>query len=641
MRLQQEWPAWLAAGVVVSMVALLATTAFDLASVATVATELRARAALGGGLNAIIGPLCVLLVPAIGACWCVWCVAGLGRSEDHEHDHDEATRPSVLLPVLVLVTVALPLLMLVLISLETKRAGPLDDGLVAAAVGALGRSAIIGVLSAALVPAIMALLRDRRLRPSTHRWLGALAMVWICVALLPAALVAGAWAQLQQWLGPGVAEAGLGRMAALLLPGTAIAFIVSRLHVERMSMDAVHLQAMDGVPWWRPCRRTQRAMVMVACIGAAWSLFVPAVESRLAPPASGPPLVTRLVDAMHYQRPETVVLALWLIVALAVAAGIVLVLAMRGLPRRGAAMLLLLVLVVGCSPTADATGASPQPLEAHRIIGGPGTAPGRFVTPRAIDAGSGILVVVDRSGRLQRINVTTGDVIEVDLPLEGLGYPTGVRLLADGRALVADTHGGRVLEVSVGGTVSVLAGTGLPSTAQFINPTDVLVGPDNLLYVSEYGGLDRIQVLRWDGTLVRTLGAQGEGQGQFRRPQAMDFDADGHLWVADACNHRLQLLDRETGHVIRTIGPDTPLRYPYGIRVLENGDLLVSEYGGNVLRRLSSDGTRWRTWGGWGDAPGRLRTPWSLAIDDTASMAYLADTGHNRVIAIDLESLSW
>ena len=637
MKLQCEWPAWLAAGVVVSVVALLATTAFDLASVATAATELRARSALGGTLGAIAGPLSVLLVPAVLACWCVWRVAGRGRSEDN----GEPGTSGVLLPAICLFTGVLPLVLLVLVSAQTPLSIPLHDGLVPAAAGALGRSVLVGVLSAAMVPPIVALLVQRRLRPSAHRWLPALALVWIGLAVLPAALVAGAWARLQQWLPPFVAQEGIGRLAALLLPGTAVALIISRLHVQRTSVDALHLRAMDGAPWWRPDRQTWRSMVMVACIAAAWSLFVPAVDALLAPPSSGPPLVTRLVDAMHYQRPESVVLALWMIVAMAFAAGIVLVACRPFVPRCGSPMLVLLVLLVACSPTEESADTTSGPVQVHHIIGGPGTAPGRFVTPRAIGAGKGTVVVVDRSGRLQRIDTRTGDVLEVELPLEGLGYPTGVRLLSDGRVLVADTHGGRVLEVSTSGRVSVLAGTGVQGTAQFINPTDVVVGPDNLLYVSEYGGQDRVQVLQWDGTLVRTLGGQGQGTGQFRRPQAMDFDADGHLWVADACNHRLQKLDRETGEVLQTIGPEIGLRYPYGLRVLRGGDLLVSEYGGNVLRRLSSDGTKWRTWGGWGDAPGRLRTPWSVAIDDTASMAYLADTGHNQVLAVDLESLTW
>jgi DNA-binding beta-propeller fold protein YncE len=369
-------------------------------------------------------------------------------------------------------------------------------------------------------------------------------------------------------------------------------------------------------------------------------MFVPAVEAALAPPSAGPPLVVQLVDAMHYQRPESVILVLWVIAVVAIVAGIIVAVgrpSVRILRTIGTPMLIgsMCIALQACGDSTE-RDVSIEPLRVSQTVGGPGTAPGRFVSPRAASAKDGVLVVIDRSGRLQRIGDT---VVETQLPLLGTGFPTGVHLCDDGLALVADTHGSRVLGVTQEGDVHTVVGPSVDGSPILVSPTDVLQGPDGLLYVSEYGDVDRIAVCTNQGALVRSLGSTGTLPGQFRRPQAMAFNAAGQLWVADACNHRLQLIDPHTGAAIAVI--DDLVRYPYGIDVLANGDLLVGEYGGNVLRRIDPKTGRNRAWGGWGDGPGQLRTPWSVAIDHNAGVAWLVDTGHDRVLGMELEALAW
>ena len=48
---------------------------------------------------------------------------------------------------------------------------------------------------------------------------------------------------------------------------------------------------------------------------------------------------------------------------------------------------------------------------------------------------------------------------------------------------------------------------------KFLYPTCVVVGPDGSLYVSEYGGADRIQVFTPDGKLIRAWGSYGKAPG--------------------------------------------------------------------------------------------------------------------------------
>jgi len=633
--LRTEWPMWLASGALVGAISLLATTTFDLAGVVTAATEVRVRLALGAGLAAVAGPLAVLLVPclagAIGGWWAT------GRLMDNTDALPDASPRWAV--VLFLASAGVPLLAMGWIT-GLPSTG-VDDGLLGAVVAALLRSVCVGVVLAVLFVPMVAMCRRMR-HGSGQQWHVAVAL-WLLCALLPAAVIASGWSALQQvgpvWLG----DWGVGRAAALLVAPSAAALLIARGIAASEPRDRADLRRLEGARWWRPCRATMQGMLATAAVGLAWSLFAPAVEARLAPPAEGPPLVTRLVDAMHYQRPESVLLAMWMIAGIAVAASVVvgLVLSMGASQRRAAALCVAAILLVGCSNTASDTANEPElprvPFAA--VIGGPGTAPGRFVTPRAANAGHGELLVIDRSGRLQRIS--DGGTQVVELPLVGRGYPTGVVRALDGTALIADTHGGRILRVQVDGAVDVLAGTGVPDAAQFVTPSDVALLDDGRVVVSVYGGDDHVAVLRADGMLERTIGGSGEAVGAFRRPQALAVTATGMVWVADACNHRLQLLDPDTGEVLQVVNAGGAMRYPYGLAVLPGGDLLVAEYGGHVLRRLAPDGSRTRVWGGWGDGLGQLRTPWSVSIDEDAGVAYLVDSGHDRVLRIELEALAW
>ncbi len=622
----REWPMWLASVALLAALSVLATTAFDLAGVVTAATEVRARAALGASFAGLIGPLLVLSGPAIAGAVAAWmCLGHVPPQGDHER-----TTPAWPAIVLVMASVTAPLIGLIWI---TPQVGAPTDGMAGAIVHVVLRGIGIGMLVAMCTMPMVSVCRQ--LRRGRVRWVHGVVLVWLVAALLPSSFVAAGWSALQQWLPPEFAQWGIGLIAASLVQGTAVAWLIARGMVMATPIEREDALAMVGTRWWRPDHAMGMAMVAAGAVGGVSSVFMPAIESMLAPPAAGPPLVSRLVDAMHYQRPESVVLALWGLLIAAVAVALVIGI-MRH--RRTVAPLCLLVIMFGCADQSNSS--TVQPLTIDAVIGGPGTRTGRFVTPRAAAVHDGVLVVIDRTGRLQHFE--DGGVCAVDLPLEGRGFPTGVHLDEHTTAWVADTHSGRVLRIEHGGDIEVFAGPGAAAGEphDLGTPSDVQPLPDGRVLVSVYGGDDHLALLGADGALHGVIGSAGDGVGQFRRPQALALDAHGQVWVADACNHRLQRVDPETGEVTAVLAPPD-MRYPYGLDILPDGDLLVSEYGGNVLRRMSPDGARSRRWGGWGDNPGQLRTPWSVTIDEDAGVLYLVDAGHDRVLRIALQAVAW
>ncbi|MBL8535233.1 MAG: 6-bladed beta-propeller [Betaproteobacteria bacterium] len=165
-----------------------------------------------------------------------------------------------------------------------------------------------------------------------------------------------------------------------------------------------------------------------------------------------------------------------------------------------------------------------------------------------------------------------------------------VAVQADGsRVFMVDTggvdsrdHRIRVYSVSDGKHLYDIGARGTdPGT--FNLPRDVEVTRDGHLYVVD-GGNFRVQVFRLDGTFVRTFGAMGAQFGQFTRPKGIAVDGQGNVYVADAAFGNFQIFNPE-GQLLLFIGGRAnqagPGKYmlPAGIDVDEDGRVyLVDQF---------------------------------------------------------------
>ncbi|HZW11160.1 MAG TPA: hypothetical protein VFF69_14760 [Phycisphaerales bacterium] len=345
----------------------------------------------------------------------------------------------------------------------------------------------------------------------------------------------------------------------------------------------------------------------------------------------------------------------------------------RRLPRPpwhalGAAVALWGVVAAGCAPEPHAA----QALRVERTLGEAGVFPGQFAYPRAIAADGRSLWVVDKSARIQQIDPATGRAgVWWRMPEFELGKPTGLTVAtapaAGGGSVpalyVADTHYHRVMVYALPQErpsqpheieptlLSRLGGFG-EAPGQFIYPTDVavLTSADGAaverIYVSEYGGNDRISVFDAAGSFLFEFGELGEGIDpgalEFSRPQSMVIDrARRELLVTDACNHRIGRFTLE-GELLGWIGsPDAPadapvqLRFPYGLELLADSTLLVTEFGSARAQRI--DPVRAVSLGAFGAAgrgEGEMATPWAAAV--LRRETFLLDSGNNRILVARL-----
>jgi DNA-binding beta-propeller fold protein YncE len=362
------------------------------------------------------------------------------------------------------------------------------------------------------------------------------------------------------------------------------------------------------------------------------------ITMQLAPPAPSPPISVTVLNAMHYQRPETVIAVLAFLVGLGGLMAVLLACLSR--PWRSASgsnsvmlMFMTLIIMVGCEQREEADPV----LQVEAVIGGPGRLPGRFDYPRAaaIDQSTGDFYVIEKAGRVQRISSDGTPLMDWMMPRIDHGRPTGISIGPDGEVWIPDTHEHRILVYDDQGELQDEFGGYGTAPGQFIYPTDIAFGPDGLIYIAEYGGNDRIQVFNQQREWVRTLGSPGTAAGQFQRPQSIMFTPDGQeLIVADARNRRVQSVNPMTGEARILVQGDVvgPLRVPFGLCVQEDGSILVTDVGSHQLLEYSAAGELQSSAGGWGWGAGQLRDPW--VVMQRSGRTFVLDSGNSRILRL-------
>jgi hypothetical protein len=321
----------------------------------------------------------------------------------------------------------------------------------------------------------------------------------------------------------------------------------------------------------------------------------------------------------------------------------------------------------GGAPAVITGVVTPQPIQVLAKLGDVGMSPGLFVYPRAIDHDASALWVIDKSARVQRIDPGSGRCLAIwTMPEFKNGKPCGLAVVPTGAEgggtedllYIADTHYQRVMVYrpphGMGEQPELIEQFGSfgRELGQFTYVTDVAVLMDasgrtpERIYVSEYGGNDRVSV--FDGgpghRPLFAFGHWGDGtdetadEVQFSRPQSLAIDAaKRELVVTDSCNHRVGRFTLD-GKLVKWFGSaetagDGPgrFRYPYGLHLMGDGTALVAEYGNNRVQRIDlENGDCLGLWGTTGRETGELAVPWSVTV--LGDRVYVLDSGNNRVL---------
>ncbi|WP_338930531.1 NHL repeat-containing protein [Streptomyces netropsis] len=246
--------------------------------------------------------------------------------------------------------------------------------------------------------------------------------------------------------------------------------------------------------------------------------------------------------------------------------------------------------------------------------------------------------------------------------------PAGVALDGRGNVYIADRSNQRVRRVGPDGVITTVAGDGTPgfggdggpATAASLNfPHAMAVdGAGNLYIADDYN--HRVRKVGPDGIITTVAGNGADGFGgdggpatdaSLHFPHAVAFDGGGNLYIADRYNYRVRKVGPD-GIITTVAGNGTigfsgdggpavtaALNLPQCVVVDGIGNLYISDYGNERVRRVDTDGIITTVAGGGakgyggdgGPAPlAMLDQPLGIAVDVTGEL-YIADFGNHRV----------
>jgi DNA-binding beta-propeller fold protein YncE len=300
--------------------------------------------------------------------------------------------------------------------------------------------------------------------------------------------------------------------------------------------------------------------------------------------------------------------------------------------------------------------------------------------------------VVDMTGRVQKFSPDGKFLLTWQMPETNLGKPKGMGRDQDGNILVIEPHYQRVNHFTPDGVLVAQWGCRGTDEGCFVLPRAVAVNSRGELFISEYMGAERVQrfavqgsevrgprsevgakplttarspsegvrgTTNWpyskldaplaaqslehagpeagapqrDARLLQVIGRAGTAPGEFNRAEGICVDAQDRLYVADSCNHRIQIFAadgkflREFGRAGTKLGE---LSYPYDVAVDTSGNIFVCEFGNSRIQLFDANCQPVEIIGGAGSEPGQFNNPWAIALDPNGNL-YVADALNHRL----------
>jgi len=317
----------------------------------------------------------------------------------------------------------------------------------------------------------------------------------------------------------------------------------------------------------------------------------------------------------------------------------------------------------------------------HAVGDGGAATAGLLFQPSAIALGFGNLYIADTGTQRIRQVLASGNISTragtgaaaasedgVAAITASLNSPMGVAIDLSGNIVIADTLNHRIRQVSPGGVIRGVAGTGTAGIGTEGSPAaqTALRGPRavcldraGVLYIADTANHRVLRAPTGDAvTTAAGNGSPGDaGDGgparlaQLNQPSACALDSHGNLFIADTFSHRVRKVT-PTGIMGTVAGTGDPgfggdegaataalLSAPRGVAADDNGDLFIADTGNHRIRQVTPDGVI-HTIAGQNDAgfagdggpaaSAQLNSPSGLFLDGTGSL-YLADTNNNRV----------
>ena len=248
-------------------------------------------------------------------------------------------------------------------------------------------------------------------------------------------------------------------------------------------------------------------------------------------------------------------------------------------------------------------------------------------------------VAEDRDGRIWVADVSRQAVFQFDTVAGTLQVfdrvdqarrfvaPVGVAPLPDGGAIVSDAELGILVFLTATGEPRKVVGDGL-----FERPTGLAFDPESdRIFVADTRA-NNVKVIDREGTLLATIGREGDASGQLNSPTYLAL-SDDHLYVTDTLNARIQVFDK-AGRFVSSFGERGlyvgNLTRPKGVAVSEDGLVYVVESYYDYLLVFDREGQLLLPIGGTGHRPGQFYLPSGVWAGQRGRV-YVSDMFNGRV----------
>ncbi|NEU09664.1 hypothetical protein GZH53_15155 [Flavihumibacter sp. R14] len=184
--------------------------------------------------------------------------------------------------------------------------------------------------------------------------------------------------------------------------------------------------------------------------------------------------------------------------------------------------------------------------------------------------------------------------------------PNGIAIAPDGSIYIADTFNNKIRKVNASGLTTVFAGSspgyqdGPCTEAKFYFPFGLVLDKDGSLYVADYGN-NMIRKITADGIVSTVAGNITPGaedavlgtDARFRSPTDMAIGEDGTIYISDYYNSRIRAI-LTTGEVTTIAGTDNGFLDGVGITAKFYNPVFLAIYK-NTLYITDSNNSRIRS----------------------------------------------
>ena len=168
----------------------------------------------------------------------------------------------------------------------------------------------------------------------------------------------------------------------------------------------------------------------------------------------------------------------------------------------------------------------------------------------------------------------------------------------------------------------------------FDAPLGLAVDSRGVLYVADASQNRLVVIDTSTGQVLGAIGAFGAGPLQFQAPTAVAVDTKDNVYVAERNANRVQKIS-SAGQYVASITPQDAFNSPFGVALDSQDNLVVADSGNNRVRKLGQANNEvLLSIGTLGQGRAQFNGPTSVGVGPFDNV-YVADRGNSRVEIFD------